>query len=213
MNIDSTVIIKSAIESRLRLLSVKQLPEIYELQLFIHDSIVKVDNEGNTVLNEFFKNSFPDSVQRLTLYAQLSKSKTEPIDENLLNTIRRIISTWILKDLYLPDWCFTKLQINRILNDWTYLETIDIRRNEGRYDKNSKTEVQVKIEDPSLFKNLKRLYLVSIELNEKEVKGIVDTICNSDLLKQLEVINLSHNAVFYDYKQELKNAGYEKSYY
>ena len=87
MNVDSTVVIKSAIESRLRLLSVKQLPEIYELQLFIHDSIVKIDNEGNTILNEFMKNSFPDSVQKLTLYAQLSKTKTEPLDENLITTI------------------------------------------------------------------------------------------------------------------------------
>ena len=99
------------------------------------------------------------------------------------------------------------------MNDWTYLEIIDIRRNEARYDKNSKTEIQVKIEDPSLFKNLKRLYLVSIELNEHEVKGIVETIWNSELFKQLEVINLSHNATYYDYKQELKDKGYEKSYY
>jgi hypothetical protein len=93
MNPDSTVIIKSLITNRLKALSTKQIPDIYDLQIHVHDSIVKVDNDGKTLLEEFLANSFPNNVQRLTLFASLSKTKTEPLNESLISTMQRIISS------------------------------------------------------------------------------------------------------------------------
>lgn len=138
MTVDSTVVLKSNITSRLKILSVKQLPDIYDLQLYIHDSIVKVENDGTTLLEEFMKNSFPNKVQRLTLFAALSKTKTEPVTDSLVETLWRIISTCVTNFVYLPDWNFTKSQLNKILNDCTYLECIDIRRNEVPHNRSTK---------------------------------------------------------------------------
>lgn len=117
INEDSTVVLKSNIESRLRLLSWKQLPDIFDLQLHIHDSIVNVNKEGRWLLDEFLTNSFPNSVQKLTLFASLSKTKTEPVDDKLVDSLKRIIWTCVKDFIYLPDWNFTKIQLNSILND------------------------------------------------------------------------------------------------
>ncbi|CAI2362868.1 unnamed protein product [Moneuplotes crassus] len=212
-DIDSTVVLKSNIESRIKLLSEKQIPNLYDLQIHVHDSVIKTDKEGECILAKFLQNSFPDNVTRLTLFASLSKTGTEKVDDKLVDIIKKTISTCVKDYVYLPDWSFTKTQINSILNECTSLKVIDIRRNEAPFDENSKRKVQVNFEAPSLFKNLKRLYLVSNELNENEVKAISQGIINSHLLKQMEVVNLNHNATHYDYKLDFKDAGYENSFY
>mmetsp|Transcript_8570 Transcript_8570/g.7599 ORF Transcript_8570/g.7599 Transcript_8570/m.7599 type:complete len:104 (+) Transcript_8570:384-695(+) len=103
--------------------------------------------------------------------------------------------------------------MNIILNECSALDSIDIRRNEAPHDKNSKKKVQVNLENPKLFQNLKRLYLVSNELNEYEIKEITKGIIDSHLLTQMQVVNLNYNAPHVEYKLDMKDAGYQNSYY
>ena len=135
------------------------------------------------------------------------------MDDGLIDILSRTIQNSVTSFVYLPDWNFTKAQMHQVLNSCTDLETIDIRRNEARVLKNS-DDIHVYLEDTENgFRKLKRLYLVSVELNQAEVKHITLAIINSTLIKRLEVINLNHNVNNYDYKQALRDAGYKRSFY
>lgn len=212
IDIDSTVVLLGNIDKRIKALSSKQLPDVYSLNLHIKDTLVNVDQNGDTILGKFFTESFPNWVQKLSLFGELSKTKKEDLDDKTITILWNTIKTWVSKYVYLPDWNFTKSQLNQILNSWRDLETIDIRRNEMRILKHS-DDIHVYLEEAGTFLNLKRLYLVSNELNESEIRHITLSIIDSHLIKQLEVINLNFNTSSYDYKQVLRDAGYTRSFY